>query len=430
MRVVVVGGGAAGFSAAMTAKRTGADEVILLERTDMLGGLALVAGIGLCGSGAFIMLEEARAMGGGSLHDEIFFPIATRRELSMPGFDRAMLYNVTRVDARMQRVLAEADVDIRLESRVTCVIKRDSCLEAVTLADGQKLAADCFIDATGSTTGRRGCAVNGYGCVECILRCPSFGDTVGLIDEDVNTVSTKNAWGTEGVLGTSLLIPTASLSEDIQNDIRNQGFHYLTVPPGLKPDMKRAKIAGSHGMAIMSQKKVAENLLLPDVGGYVKSTANASPRYASQFRKLIGMEDSMIAQPLLGKRGHLVYGLGMLPHDQTMRVKGFENLFCAGTKSNHALFIMDVTLSGDLAGLNAVRLGSGLDLLEIPQNLAVGAFLNYANNCKSSTAGLSSIPQGDRQTLAKLGVLRDSLKEIKQAIKQAGLLNIYKLPVS
>ena len=41
MRVVVVGGGAAGFSAAVVAKRAGA-EVTLIERTDMLGGLGLV----------------------------------------------------------------------------------------------------------------------------------------------------------------------------------------------------------------------------------------------------------------------------------------------------------------------------------------------------------------------------------------------------
>ncbi len=53
MRIVIIGGGGAGFSAAMVARKSGADEVVLIERTDMLGGIALVAGIGLFGSGAY-----------------------------------------------------------------------------------------------------------------------------------------------------------------------------------------------------------------------------------------------------------------------------------------------------------------------------------------------------------------------------------------
>jgi flavin-dependent dehydrogenase len=36
MRVVIVGGGLGGFSAALVAKRVGAD-VVLVERSDMLG---------------------------------------------------------------------------------------------------------------------------------------------------------------------------------------------------------------------------------------------------------------------------------------------------------------------------------------------------------------------------------------------------------
>ena len=68
MKVVVVGGGGGGFSAAMVAKRVGADEVVLIERTDMLGGIGLVAGIGLFGTGAFVGLTEEKALGGASLY--------------------------------------------------------------------------------------------------------------------------------------------------------------------------------------------------------------------------------------------------------------------------------------------------------------------------------------------------------------------------
>ena len=44
MKVIVVGGGWAGCSAALSAKKQGAD-VVLLERTDMLLGTGLVGGI-------------------------------------------------------------------------------------------------------------------------------------------------------------------------------------------------------------------------------------------------------------------------------------------------------------------------------------------------------------------------------------------------
>lgn len=430
MRIVVVGGGVAGCSAALVAKQVGGGEVVLLERTDMLGGLANVAGIGLCGSGAFLILEEQRVLGGASLYNEVLLPLATWSELTMPGFDRAMLYNVTRLDGRLQRVLRERGVEIRCESHVTGVRRQDYRITSVKLANGDEVTGCVFVDATGSTQGLRGCRENGYGCVECILRCPHFGNTGGLVDNEITTISTRNAWGTNGVLGTSLLLPIASLSDELQVQIKDKGFTYLKVPAGIAPDMKRARLAGSHGMAIMSQAEVKENLLLPDVGGYVKATANASPRYASQLRKLPGLEECLIAQPLEGRKGHLVYGLGMLPTGATQQVQGYENLLCAGTKSSHALFIMDVVLSGDLAGLNAARMIHGRPCLELPNSLMTGAFLAYSRESKSTPEGLASIPQGDRATLGRLGVLRQNSSEIREAVDKVDLADVYRTAIS
>lgn len=395
----------------------------------MLGGLANVAGLGLCGSGAFLMLEEERALGGAAFYDEALFPLATWPELTMPGFDRAMLYNVARLDGRLQRLLAERGVEVRLASRAVGVRKEGRRVAAVKLADGNEVTGEVFVDATGSTQGIPGCTRNGYGCVECILRCPRFGNSGGIVDAETATAAAKNAWGTEGVLGTSLLIPIASLSAHLQEEISRQGFAYLRVPPGIDPDMKRARLAGSHGMAIMSQKDVKENLLLPDVGGYVKATANASPRYASQLRKLAGLEECSIAQPLAGRIGHLVYGLGMLPSRATLEVEGYENLLCAGTKSSHALFVMDVVLSGDLAGLNAVRKLRGDPLLELPEQLMAGAFLTFCREAKATSEGLSFIPQGDRSTLTKLGVLREEVSAIRAMVDRLGLTDVYRTPL-
>ena len=62
MKVVIVGGGWAGSGAAMAAKNAGADEVVVLERTDLLLGTGLVGGI-MRNNGRFTATEEAIAMG-------------------------------------------------------------------------------------------------------------------------------------------------------------------------------------------------------------------------------------------------------------------------------------------------------------------------------------------------------------------------------
>jgi hypothetical protein len=392
---------------------------------DTLGGFALVAGIGLCGAGAFSVLVEEQALGGAILYTDVLFPIATHRELTMPGFDRAMLYNVTKLDARMRRVLEQRGVNLRLNAKVCETIRDGGAVEAVVLEDGTEIRGDAFVDATGSVTGVPGCTEYGTGCVECILRCLSFGDPKGLVDADVELISSLNGEGRKGVTGTSYLVPIASLSDEIQEQVGRNGFAYLTVPPDVKPDNRRGRRAGSNSMAIMSQDVVKENLLLTDIGGYVKVTANAAPRFAGSLRQIPGLEDAVITQPLAGHRGHAVEGLSILQRENTLQVKGFDNLFCAGIKSGHALFLLDVVCSGDLAGYNAVRKAAGENPLELPRSLAVGAFVGHVNSLVGTEEGLRQSPQADEKTLRALGVYRETEIEIREEVNRVGLTNLY-----
>src|SRR3990170_3707188 len=80
-RVVVVGGGMAGCGAALAAAKAGA-QVTLLERTDMLVGVAVRAGE-TNGNGWFVANQELRFLGAGELpdalqsiklHDSVTFP--------------------------------------------------------------------------------------------------------------------------------------------------------------------------------------------------------------------------------------------------------------------------------------------------------------------------------------------------------------------
>lgn len=66
-RVVVIGGGWAGCSAAISARKAGA-EVTLLERTDILLGLGNVGGI-MRNNGRYTATEEAIALGANELFE-------------------------------------------------------------------------------------------------------------------------------------------------------------------------------------------------------------------------------------------------------------------------------------------------------------------------------------------------------------------------
>jgi hypothetical protein len=429
VRIVVVGGGVAGFSAAMVAKSVGADEVVVIERSDALGGLAQVAGIGLCGAGAFSVLAEAKALGGARLYTDVLFPIATHAEISTPGFDRAMLYNVTKLDARMQRTLYENGIDVRLGQRVVETKRTGKKIDAVVVEDGTEIAGNAFVDATGSVTGMPGCVEFGSGCVECILRCPTLGDPKGLVDDEVELISITNSHGEKGVTGTSYLIPIASLSDDLKDEIRREGYVHVAVPPHVKPDMSRAKKAATFGKGVMSQDIITSKILFVDIGGYVKATANAAPRFARSLREIPGLEDAMIAQPLAGHRGHLVEGLTIVPRDNTLQITGFDNLLCGGIKSGHSLFIMDVACSGDLAGYNAVRKARGKACRELPKTLMIGALIDFINSRMKGEDCVQYSSQGSVNTLTELGVYRENEVEIVEEVNSMGLRDVYRTTI-
>ena len=105
------------------------------------------------------------------------------------------------------------------------------------------------------------------------------------------------------------------MSLKLQEEVKNKGFAYIEVPEHVKPDINRGKKAGSHSMSIMSQPIIKNNILIADIGGFVKVTANAAPRYANSLREIEGLEDIVISQPLSGHKGHAVEGLAIAPRD-------------------------------------------------------------------------------------------------------------------
>jgi len=62
----------------------------------------------------------------------------------------------------------------------------------------------------------------------------------------------------------------------------------------------------------------------------------------------------------------------MAPRDDTLKVAGVENLFCAGEKAGLLVGHTEAIVTGTLAGYNAVRQIKGEKFLILPSTLATG----------------------------------------------------------
>ncbi len=96
-RVVIVGSGWAGSAAAVSARKAGADDVILLERTDSLLGTGLVGGI-MRNNGRFTATEEMIQLGGGDLF-EVCDQTSRHVNMEFPGHKHASIYDVAHIEA-------------------------------------------------------------------------------------------------------------------------------------------------------------------------------------------------------------------------------------------------------------------------------------------------------------------------------------------
>ncbi len=158
-KVVVIGGGWSGCAAAISAKKAGAD-VTLLEKTDLLLGLGNVGGI-MRNNGRFTAAEENIAMGAGDLF-EITDKCSRHINIDFPGHKHASLYDVTKVEPCVRRLLREKGIDIRLMARAVDVVihrKRteenresgETVIEKIKMANGEEIEGDVFVETTGST---------------------------------------------------------------------------------------------------------------------------------------------------------------------------------------------------------------------------------------------------------------------------------------
>lgn len=378
MKVVVVGGGWAGCGAAYSARKSGAD-VILLERTDSLLGTGLVGGI-MRNNGRFTATEEMIAMGGGDIF-RVIDSTCRHTNIDFPGHQHASLYDVVKTPVAVTDFLLEIGVKIYLGQRVTKVKKEEGRLLAVETASGNLYEGDVFIDTTGTAGPMNHCGKFGNGCCMCAIRCPAFGGRVSLAGLcGIQEMTGRKADDTPGAMSGSCKLLKESLAPEIVQELEEKGVVVIPLPEELIEDHLSLKACQQYAL-----KEFAENIVLLDTGHAKMMT----PFYPlEKLRKVPGFAHARYQDPYAGSQGNSMRFFDMCPRENSLKVIGAENLFCGGEKAGLLVGHTEALVTGILAGHNSVRYAKGEELLVLPRQTAIGEAIAYVGEMMKTPGGM------------------------------------------
>lgn len=419
MKVIIIGGGWAGCSAALEAVKLGA-EVELYERTDLLLGVGNVGGI-MRNNGRYTAAEELINLGAGDLI-RIMDSIAIHKNIDFPEHKHAWLCDIGKAEPIVRRYLIECGVKIFLQSRITDVNMEGNKIKSLVLFNKDIITGDVFVETTGSTGSMPNCVKYGNGCVMCTLRCPSFGARVSISSRaGVNDLVGERTNGMKGAMSGSCEFPRESLSKDIIKELEKNGVVVIPIP---KEDVHLEKLEQKVCQQYATLE-FAENIILLDTGR-VKLMTSHYP--LDKLRKIKGLENVVYIDPLVGSNGNSIRYLCAAPRNNSMQVNGVENLFCGGEKSGFFVGHTEAMTTGTLAGYNAVQYLEKKSLLELPRELATGDIIAYANDKvkegkMSERYTFSGAEYFER--MKDLGLYSIDNDEIRSRVKKLNLTNIF-----
>ena len=454
-KIAIAGGGWAGCAAAVRTAKLGI-ETVLVEKTDLLLGLGNVGGI-MRNNGRFTAAEENIAMGAPELF-EITDRLSVHKKVDFPGHKHASFYDTAMVEPEVRRLLKNLGVEIRFMCRAVDVIMEEAVVTTVDgkrnaaqsetdmecgdepaaerrikalklmTADGgryteDRLDADVFVETTGSTGPMGNCARHGSGCAMCILRCPAFGPRVSLTEKaGACDMTGERAGGVPGAFSGSCKLDKRTLSPKLQKKLKKDGFAVVPLPEEL---INRGKLS----QKVCQQyalPEFAENIILIDTG----SAKLMTPFFnLEQLRSVEGFENIRFEDPYAGGKANSVRYMAVGERDDLMRAKGFENLFLGGEKAGFFVGHTEAITTGSLAGYNAAMMALGGRMLRLPDALATGDLLKFAQKAlhggdafrrRFTFAGGEYFKRMEERELytTDTGI-------IKKRVKDAGLDNIY-----
>ncbi|MBU3110699.1 FAD-dependent oxidoreductase [Clostridium lacusfryxellense] len=420
MKVIIIGGGWSGCSAAITAKKAGA-QVALYEKTDMLLGLGNAGGI-MRNNGRYTAAEELIALGAGDLI-HVTDANSRHKNIEFPAHKNAWLYDVNKIEPAVVKCLKDMDIELNMTTRVVDVEKDGNTIKGIYLSDGKYVEADLFIETTGSTGPMGNCLKYGNGCSMCVLRCPAFGPRVSIsYRAGVEDLKGEREEDVYGAFSGSCKLAKTSLGEDVKKKLEETGVVILKVPEeDVNLDKLKVKVCQQYAL-----KEFAENMILLDTGD-AKLMTSYYP--LDKLRKIKGLENAKYIDPIAGGKGNSIRYLSVAPRTNSMKVVGLDNLFCAGEKSGLFVGHTEAMVTGALAGHNAIRNYLGMPLLILPRSLAVGDIIAYANEKMQSKEG-----RRNRYTFAgaeyfkrmqELGLFSLDGDEIKKRVEKVNLTDIF-----
>lgn len=419
-RIIIIGGGWAGCSAALRARKAGA-EVLLFEKTDMLLGLGNVGGI-MRNNGRFTAAEENIALGNGELF-EITDKLAVHKNVDFPGHRHASFYDVAMVEPEVRRLLADVGVRMVFMKRIVDVIKDGNTLKGVVDADGNMYEADAFVETTGSTGPMGNCMRHGNGCSMCVLRCPAFGPRVSITERcGLDDLFARKVDGTVGAFSGSCKLEKRTLSGKLQKKLSKEGVAVIPLPDHL---VNREKL-GKKVCRQYALDAFAENLVLIDTGHAKLMTPFFN---LEDLRQVKGFENVRFADPYAGGKGNSVRYMSVGVRDRFMKAVGVDNLFLGGEKSGFFVGHTEAITTGALAGFNAARWAKGETLLKLSEELATGDLLTYAAEVLKEPDGMDrrfTFAGGEYfERMKERGLYSTDAKAITKKVEALGLLDVY-----
>lgn len=370
MKVIVIGGGFAGCQAAIQAKKMKA-EVHLIERTDMLLGVGNVGGI-MRNNGRYTAAEELSYLGANEIIN-IMDSLSLHKNVDFTGHKHASLTDIAMVEPKIRNYLMSLGINIHFKSRAVNVSLENTSITKIKLSNGDYIEGDVFIETTGSTGPMTNCNRYGNGCSMCILRCPTFGGRESLSSKaGINDIIGQRSNGTPGAMSGSCELPRESLSKELLEELTTKGVVSIPIPSeDINLDKLSQKVCQQYAL-----KEFAENVILLDTG-HIKLMTSYYP--LEKLRKIPGLENARYIDPLSGGISNSIRYLASSPRDNTMKIKGLDNMFCAGEKSGFFVGHTEAMATGALAGYNSVKYVLEEPLLKLPRELSIGDIIAYSN---------------------------------------------------
>jgi hypothetical protein len=221
-----------------------------------------------------------------------------------------------------------------------------------------------------------------------------------------------------GAMSGSCKLLKESLDPQIVADLDQKGVAVVPLPPS-------KVLKGKLGLKCCQQYAIPEfeqNIVLLDTG-HAKLMTPYFP--LALLREVPGFENARYEDPYAGGLGNSIRYIGMAPRDNTLKVEGLDNLYCAGEKAGLLVGHTEAICTGTLAGFNAVKTARRERPVVLPESLAVGDAIGFVRQQmrEEGILGLKYTFSGSVyfERMQARGLYTTDRRQIEQRVAAAGL---------